>query len=122
MPLEIYETMQPHPCLDCAVCNLDDILTIDSDLQVNVAGLGEEDDTEDNLDNRVKIAQDAHYDTLITWMAPHSLTLGTDNYLYKNQALVVVEDNSLRRGVTHLFHDSLTGGHPRISKTIDLVE
>jgi hypothetical protein len=60
--------MQPHPRLDCAVCNLDDILTIESDLQANVAGLGEEDDTviEENLDNRVKIAQDAHYDTLIT--------------------------------------------------------
>jgi hypothetical protein len=55
-------------------------------------------------------------------MTPHALTLSTDNYLYKNQALVVVEDNSLRRGVTHLFHDSLTAGHPRISKTIDLVK
>jgi len=124
MPPEICETMQPHPRLDCAVCDLDNILGPESDLQVNVAGLGEEDDTviEDNLDNRVKIAQDAHYDTLITWMAPHTLTLGTDNYLYKNQALVVVEDSSLRRGVTHLFHDSLTTGHPGISKTIDLVE
>jgi hypothetical protein len=42
--------------------------------------------------------------------------------MYKNQALVVVEDNSLRRGVTHLFHDSLTAGHPGISKTIDLIK
>ena len=68
MPPEICETMQPHPRLDCAICDLDDILTIESDLQVNVAGLGEEDDTvaENNLDNRVKIAQDAHYDVLIT--------------------------------------------------------
>ena len=68
MPPQIQETMQPHPHLDCAVCDLDDILTINSDLQVNVAGLGEEDDTviENNLDNQVKIAQDAHYDTLIT--------------------------------------------------------
>jgi hypothetical protein len=33
-----------------------------------------------------------------------------------------VEDNSLQRGVTHLFHDSLTAGHPGISKTIDLIE
>jgi hypothetical protein len=108
--------MQPHLCLDCAVCDLDDILTIESDLQVNVAGLGEEDDTdmEDNLDNRVKIAQDAHYDTLITWMTPHSLTLGTDNYLYKNQALVVVEDNSLRRGVTPGRTTLLVAAHARL--------
>ena len=110
--------------MDCAVCDLDDILTIESNLQANVTGLGEEGDIvmEENLDNQVKIGQDAHYDTLITWMAPHVLTLGVDNYLYKNQALVVVEDNSLRRGVTHLFHNFLTAGHPGISKTIDLIE
>jgi hypothetical protein len=42
--------------------------------------------------------------------------------MYKNQALVIVEDNSLRRGVTCLFHDSLTAGHPGIFKTIDLIE
>jgi RNase H-like domain found in reverse transcriptase/Integrase zinc binding domain len=139
MPPEIQESMQPHPHLDCAVCELDNILAhglncavykldnilaLESDLQVNVAGLGEENDTviEENLDNQVRIAQDAHYDTLITWMAPHSLTLSMDNYLYKNQALIVVENNSLRRGVTHLFHNSLTAGHPGISKTIDLIE
>jgi len=55
-------------------------------------------------------------------MAPHTLTLEADNYLYKNQALIVVENNSLRRGVTHLFHDSLTARHPGISKTINLIE
>jgi hypothetical protein len=55
-------------------------------------------------------------------MAPHTLTLGMDNYLYKNYALIVMEDNSLRRGVTHLFHDSLTAGHPGISKTINLIK
>ena len=68
MPHEIQETMHPHLHLECAICNLDDILTPKSDLQANVTGLGEENDTvlEDNLDNQVKIAQDAHYDTLIT--------------------------------------------------------
>jgi hypothetical protein len=33
-----------------------------------------------------------------------------------------VEDNKLRRGVTTLFHDSLTAGHPRISKTLQLLQ
>jgi hypothetical protein len=55
-------------------------------------------------------------------MTPHNLYLSTDNYMYTNQALVVLEDNSLRRGVTLLFHDSLTAGHPRISKTINLIK
>jgi hypothetical protein len=75
MPHEIQETMQPHPCLECAVCNLDNILASESDLQANVTGLGEENDTilEDNLDNQIKIAQDAHYNDLITWMTPQPL-------------------------------------------------
>jgi hypothetical protein len=33
-----------------------------------------------------------------------------------------VEDNELRRGVITLFHDSLTAGHPRISKTLQLLQ
>jgi hypothetical protein len=43
------------------------------------------------------------------------------NYFYKDNTLVVIEDNSLKRGVTHLFHNSPTASHPRISKTINLV-
>ena len=30
-------------------------------------------------------------------------------------------DNDLRRGVTHLFHDSITAGHPVISKTLQMM-
>ena len=36
-------------------------------------------------------------------------------------ALVVMADNELRRGVTSLFHDQLTAGHPGISKTLQLI-
>jgi hypothetical protein len=32
-----------------------------------------------------------------------------------------MEDNTLRRGVTSIFHDSLTAGHPRIAKTLHLL-
>ena len=31
-------------------------------------------------------------------------------------------DNELRRGVTSLFHDQLTTGHPGISKTLQLIQ
>jgi hypothetical protein len=54
-------------------------------------------------------------------MTPHQLHLNKENYMYRENTLVVIEDDSLRRGVTHLFHDSPTAGHPGISKTIDLV-
>jgi hypothetical protein len=55
---EIQETMQPHPCLECAVCDLDNILAPESDLWANVTSLGEENNMilEDNLDNWIKIA------------------------------------------------------------------
>jgi hypothetical protein len=61
MPPEIQESMQPHPCLECTICELNDILAFDYDVQANVAGLGKENDTVtgDNLDNWVKLAKDA---------------------------------------------------------------
>jgi len=41
---------------------------------------------------------------------------------HHGNALVVVQDNELRRGVTTLFHDSTTAGHPGISKTLQLIQ
>jgi hypothetical protein len=76
---------------------------------------------EDNLDSGVKIGQDAHYNDLIIWITLYQLYLNEENYIYKDHALVVIEDNSLRRGVTHLFHNSPTASPPGISKTIDLI-
>jgi len=35
--------------------------------------------------------------------------------------LVVVGNNKLRRGVISLFHDHVTAGHPRITKTLQLL-
>jgi hypothetical protein len=32
-----------------------------------------------------------------------------------------VENDDLRRGVTSLFHDQITAGHPGISKTLQLL-
>jgi hypothetical protein len=123
MPPEILETLQLHPHLDCAMCELDDLLCPTDTLYANVASLEEENDIviEDNLNTCVKIGQDAHYNNLITQQMTHDLHLDMENYFYKDNALIIVEDNSLKRGVTHLFHDSPTTGHPRISKTIDLI-
>jgi len=37
---------------------------------------------------------------------------------WRNDQLVVMDDNGLRRGVLSLYHDSITAGHPGISKTL----
>lgn len=54
-------------------------------------------------------------------MAPQNLSLSMDNYFYENNALIIVEYNNFRQGVTYLFYNSLTAGHPRISKTTNLI-
>ncbi len=40
---------------------------------------------------------------------------------YKDHRLIVVEDNVLRKGVTHLIHASNTAGHPGMAKTLALL-
>jgi len=93
-------------------------------LNTHVGGLEETDNTilEDNLDAHVKISQDAHFSALLLWKDKYHLCLNHDNYFYYNDALVVVEDNSLRKGVLHTFHTSPTAGHPGISKTLALIQ
>ena len=77
---------------------------------------------EEDLDEKVKLSQEDNYDTLKEWLAPHGLTIDKDNYFWRNTALVVVGDDSLRRGVIHTFHDLKTSGHPGISNTLSLVQ
>ncbi len=55
-----------------------------------------------------------------TWKDKHGL-METSNSWYKDHRLIVVEDNVLRRGVTHLIHTSKTTGHPGIAKTLTLM-
>ena len=89
MPLEIAQTLNPENCLDCTVCKLENILCPTDALCANIAGLGKENDTtlEDNLENQIKIAQDAHYNDLLSWQTPHNLHLDTENYFYKDNVL-----------------------------------
>ena len=49
------------------------------------------------------------------------MTTQDGTHYYHGTALVVVEDNTLRRGVTSLFHNSTTAGHPGIAKTLQLL-
>jgi hypothetical protein len=93
-----------------------------SEISLAVAGLEDGTLEEDSLDARVKLYQDEHYQSLLTWKDTHGLRLDDQNYLWKGNALIVVENNDLRRGVLHHFHTSKTAGHPGITKTIQLIQ
>ena len=93
-------------------------------LETYVGELEEPGDTilENDLDTRIKNSQDTHFSALLPWKDKYHLHLDHENYFYYNDALVVVEDNSLRKGVLHTFHTLPTAGHPGISKTLALIQ
>ena len=75
----------------------------------------------DNLDQKVKLAQYPNQSRLKEWASIHNLLLLDGTHWHHRTALVVVADNELRRGVTSLFHDHKTTGHPGITKTLQLI-
>jgi len=80
------------------------------------------DTLESTLDSKIKLAQYQDQKKLKQWVkAFKQITLADRTHWYHGNALVVVADNTLRRGVTSLFHDQLTTGHPGISKTLQLI-
>jgi RNase H-like domain found in reverse transcriptase/Reverse transcriptase (RNA-dependent DNA polymerase) len=74
-----------------------------------------------DIEQLVLDAQLAQPDLLRTWASRFNLT-ESDSAWYHSSALVVVEDNELRREVSSLYHDHRLAGHPGISKTLDLYE
>ena len=64
--------------------------------------------------------QKDHPTILCMWKSEHGLN-ETNTRWYKDHWLVVMEDDILRRGVTHLIHSSNTTGHPGIAKTLTLM-
>ena len=78
---------------------------------------------ENELDVKIKLAQQQHKDKIDNWArAFKQITLADGRYYYHGNTLVVMVDNELRRGVTSLFYDQLTAGHPGISKTLQLIQ
>jgi hypothetical protein len=73
-----------------------------------------------NLEQLVLDAQLANPTLLHLWVSRFNLTK-SDSAWYHGLALVVVEDNKLRREVSSLYHDHHLAGHPGISKTLDLL-
>ncbi len=72
------------------------------------------------LQEDVRQSQWDHEPTLQAWEKKHQLTKTPEGW-YKDHRLVVVEDNILRKGVTHLIHASDTAGHPGTAKTLALL-
>jgi len=71
------------------------------------------DTLESNLDSKIKLVQYQDQSKLKNWTAAFKqITLADGTHYYYGNALVVMADNKLRRGVTSLFHDQLTAGHP----------
>jgi len=89
-----------------------------SEITLSVTNL----DQEQTLDEKVKQAQDTHYNTLKPLITQYNLDIDSDNYLWKGASLVIVENNDLRRGVLQQFHTSKTAGHLGIMKTIQLIQ
>jgi hypothetical protein len=52
-----------------------------SEITLTVAGLEDGTLEEENLDARVKLYQDKHYQSLLTWKNKHGLHLDDQNYL-----------------------------------------
>jgi hypothetical protein len=52
-----------------------------SEITLAVAGLDNKHFEEDNLDAKVKLYQNKHYQSLLTWKDTHGLCLDDQNYL-----------------------------------------
>jgi len=48
------------------------------------------------------------------WATQHTLN-STNHHWFKDQCLIVMEDNNLRRELVHTYHDAPTAGHARAS-------
>ena len=75
---------------------------------------------ESNLETSIISAQHEQPQMIQKWHQAHGLEQRKDLW-WKGNALVVVENDDLRRGVIALFHDPPTAGHPGITKTTTLL-
>jgi Integrase zinc binding domain len=76
--------------------------------------------TVSDLKQLVLDAQLANLDLLHQWATCFNLSKSNSAW-YHGSALIVMEDNVLRREVLSLYHDHQQVRHPGISKTLDLL-
>jgi hypothetical protein len=77
--------------------------------------------SEPSLNEQIVTAQEDHFPSLLALQHTHHLTIDQQNCFHKDLALIIVENDDLKRGVLHTFHTLHTAGHPRISNTLALI-
>ena len=71
-----------------------------------------------DIETAVINAQQNHETTIKQWALTYpNITQQADDVWWNDDCLIVMEDNALQRGVTSLYHDSTTAGHPGTLKT-----
>jgi hypothetical protein len=90
---------------------------MDNGLAICVYEIGD-DIHSSSIDSEVMAEQYKNTHMLQQWKTAHGIEHCPGDLWWKNHALVVVGNNNLRRGVTALFHDTITAGHPGIMKTL----
>ena len=73
------------------------------------------------LNDTIITAQSTNFAHLDPHNQPHNLS-HSDNLWWKGDALVVVGDNDLKKGVLHFYHDTPVAGHPGILNTFSLLK
>jgi hypothetical protein len=102
-----------HPDYDDGSLDNQDVTVLPPHLFIHAS-------TVSDLEQLVLDAQLASPDLLHLWASRFNLTESNSAW-YHGSALVVVEDNELRREVSSLYHDHCLAGHPGILKTLDLL-
>jgi phosphohistidine phosphatase SixA len=69
------------------------------------------------LYEKVAAAQENDASTVQSWAKANNLE-SNNHHWFKDGCLVVVENNELRRGIMHTYHDTPTAGHARVSTTL----
>src|SRR6267154_6047102 len=72
--------------------------TYPNNITLVVARLKDEGTLEANLNNYAKLLQEECYELLHAWLEPHHLQINTNNHFWKDDALIIVENNNLKRG------------------------
>ena len=75
-----------------------------------------------DIETAVINTQKINESTIKLWACIYpNITQWADDIWWNDNHLIVVEDNALRKGVTSLYHDSTTAGHPGTLKTCVMI-
>jgi hypothetical protein len=73
------------------------------------------------VNDTIITTQTTNFTLLDPLIQPHNLS-HSSNLWWKGDALVVIGDNNLKKGVLHFYHDTPVARHPGISNTFSLLK